>query len=180
MDKRWGGWYHSFRWKFFVSQCAKTSWGPSMFQKFRVSKNFAHKKGISLFYVDFFASQGQKNLPFEKILVSNIFIHRRGHHGFVETFLLHMTEKLQMRPCCVSEFFSFGKKFLDNRWGVYQVIPSKLFLSHSAEKICCVTLQCFRKFLVWEKIYGGEMGGIIFFRRNFLSHSAEKFRRGTL
>ena len=33
MDKRWGGGYLFFRRKFFVSQCPKTSWGPSMFRK---------------------------------------------------------------------------------------------------------------------------------------------------
>ena len=148
-----------------------------------VSENFGYRKilrirrGYHYSTLNFFASQGQKNLPFEKILVSNIFMHRRGHHGFVETFLFHMTEKLQMRPFCVSEIFSFGKKFMDNRWGVYQVIPSKLFLSHSAEKICDVTL-CFRKFLVWVKIYGGEMGGIIFFRRKFFCLTVPKNSAG--
>ena len=64
--------------------------------------------------------------------------------------------------------------------GVYQVIPSKLFLSHSAEKIYGITLQCFRKFLVWEKIYEGEMGVLFYFVENFLTHSAEKFRGETI
>ena len=37
-------------WKFFVSQCRKCLGGTMQcFRKFRVSKNFMHKKGISLF-----------------------------------------------------------------------------------------------------------------------------------
>ena len=49
----------------------------------------------------------------------------------------------------------------------YQVIPSKMFMSQSDEKVCGVTLQCFRKFLVWKKIYGGEMGGLFFSSKIF-------------
>ena len=50
----------------------------------------------------------------------------------------------------------------------------EMFLSQSAEKNCRVTLQCFRSFLVWEKIYGEEMGVLLFPVENFLFHSAKK------
>ena len=58
--------------------------------------------------------------------------------------------------------------------GVCQVIPSKLFLSHSAEKNCGVTLQRFRKFPVCETIYGGEIRLLIFFRRKFFVSQCPK------
>ena len=38
----------------------------------------------------------------------------------------------------------------------------EMFLSQSAKKNCRVTLQCFRNFLVWEKIYREEMGVLLF------------------
>ena len=42
-----------FRWKFIVSQCRKVSWRkPSVFQK-NSGKVFMHKRGLSLFPVDF-------------------------------------------------------------------------------------------------------------------------------
>ena len=53
---------------------------------------------------------------------------------------------------------------MDNRWwGVgYQVILSKMFLSHSAEKVRGVTLQCFRKLLIGKNLWRRD-GGYYFF-----------------
>ena len=51
-------------------------------------------------------------------------------------------------------------------------------MSHSAENFRKGILLFLRKFLV-SKSFMDEKGGISFFRQNFLSHSAEKFRIGT-
>ena len=65
---------------FFVPHSAeKIRWGTlQCFRKFRVSKNFTHKKGLSLFSVDFLSFSADKIcrgalLCFKKILVSKIF-----------------------------------------------------------------------------------------------------------
>ena len=58
--------------------------------------------------------------------------------------------------------------------GGYQVIPLKFFLCQRAEKNCGVTLQCFRKNLVWEKISGEEVKGITFSRRIFFCVTVPK------
>ena len=70
---------------FFVSQCRKILWRTiQCFRKLRLSKNFMHKKGISLFSVENFLSHSAEKirkgtlLCFKKILVSKIFMHRRG------------------------------------------------------------------------------------------------------
>ena len=83
-----------------------------------------------------------------KFLVMKIFMHRRGHHGFVENFLSHRTEtkKFVKEPFCVSEIFWCRKKFMDKR-GVSRFSVEN-FLSHSAEKLHKGTLLCFRNFLV--------------------------------
>ena len=64
---------------------------------------------------------------------------------------------------------------MDNRWWgvVYQVIPSKMFLSHSAEKVRGVTLQCFRKLLLRKNLWRRD-GVLLRSVENFLSQSAEK------
>ena len=140
----------------------------------KVSENFGYRKILRIRRVyhystfNFFLPHRAKKICLPKKFWYRIFSCIGGwHHGFVENFLFHTTEKLQMHPFCVSEIFSFGKNFMDNRWGVYQVIPSKLFLSHSSEKICGVTLQRFRKFPVWEKNYGGEMGYYFYLSKIF-------------
>ena len=74
--------------------------------------------------------------------------------------------------------FLVAKKFMDKREREVSRFPSKKF---------CLTVP--RKFvgepfsvsliLGIEKFYASE-GYVTFFCRNFLSHSAEKYRRGTL
>ena len=62
----------------------------------------------------------------------------------------------------------------------YRVIPSNMFLSHNAEKVRGVTLQCFRNIPIGKNLWRRD-GGYYFFPSNFfLSHSAEKFRGRTL
>ena len=62
--------------------------------------------------------------------------------------------------------------------GGYQVLLSKLFLSHSAEKIRGVTLQCFGKFIVWDKNLWRRDGGITFFRRKIFVSQCQKVSWG--
>ena len=51
-------------------------------------------------------------------------------------------------------------------------------MSRNAENFRKEILLFLRKFLV-SKSFMDEKGGITFFRRKFLSHSAEKLRKGT-
>ena len=64
---------------------------------------------------------------------------------------------------------------MDNRWwGVgYQVIPSKMFLSHSTEKARGVTLQCFRKILLRKNLWKSD-GGYYFFPSKFFCITVPK------
>ena len=54
---------------------------------------------------------------FQKILVSKIFMHRRGHYGFVENFLSHRTEKLRTGSLLCFRNFLVWKKLMDKRGG---------------------------------------------------------------
>ena len=68
-----------------------------------VSENFGCRKILRIkrgyhYSTLIFLPHRAKISAFRKILVSNIFMHRRGHHGFVETFLLHMTENFKCVP----------------------------------------------------------------------------------
>ena len=72
-----------------------------------------------------------------------------------------------------------------DEWGggrEYHDFPSKIFCltvpkNFADEPFCAV----FQKISGSEKVYGKEgRGSIKIFRRNFLSHSAENFRRGIL
>ena len=123
-----------------------------------------------------------------------------------------------MGPFCVSESFSYGKKFKDNRWGVsaYSVencfclkVPKKFVgepfsvslisgiekvwrrggYQDFTSKIFCLTvpkISLGESFIVAlisgiEKVWRRGGGGVSRFSvENFLSHSAENFRRGIL
>ena len=150
-----------------------------MFQKiFSVGKNLWRRDcGYYFFPLNFLSHSAKNNLSFEKILVSKIFMHRSGDATMIcRNFFVSHDRKTSYWVPCVSEIFSYGKKFMDNRWwGVgYQVIPSKMFLSHSAEKVRGVTLQCFRKPLMGKNLWRRD-GGITFFRRKFFVSQCRKF-----
>ena len=80
--------------------------------------------------------------------------------------------------------FSRAEKFMDQRrGGEYQAFPSKTFClrvpkTFVEETLCAVFQKVFKS----GKVYGSEAGRRVssFSVENFLSHSAEKFRRGTL
>ena len=97
----------------------------------------------------------------------------------VENCLSHSAEKFRrgIPYCCIN----FGyRKSLDKRGGGYQDFPSKI--------ICLTVSKTFAgepfrvsESLLTEKLYELEGVGVsIFSVENFLSQSAEKFRRGTI
>ena len=99
--------------------------------------------------------------------------------GFsVEKLLSHSAEKFGPGTLLCFRNFLVPKNVRDKRGGGYHDFLSKLF---------CLTVpknfvgQPFRVSLISdiEKFYASE-GYVTIFCRNFLSHNAETFRRGTL
>ena len=132
-----------------------------------------HKKGISLNSVEKSLSHSaNKNgrrtlLCFERILVSKIFMQRRGggEGSFTvlsKFFLSHRTEKTSPGNHSVFQKISGREKyFMDKRGkrgGGYHDFPSK-FLSYCTEIFHWRTLWCFRKILL-SKIFMQRRGGI--------------------
>ena len=128
-------------------------------------------------------------LCFTKFLVPKKFMDKRGGGGgkkyqnfLSKMFLSHSAEKIRRGTllCCVSENFRW-RKSLSIRRGEYQDFPSKFF---------CLTVPknavgepfSLSLFSGIEKVLMRGWGGAVsrFSVENFLSHSAEKFRRGTL
>ena len=74
--------------------------------------------------------------------------------------------------------FPGAKKFMDKK-GEYQDFPSKIFCltvpKHFVEEPFCAVFQ---KISVSQKVYALRGGESRFSVENFLSHSAENFRRG--
>ena len=97
-----------------------------------------------------------------------------------KTFCLTVPKNFVVETfCAVFQKFPVAKKFMDKGGGEYQDFPSKIF---------CLTVP---KISVGESFTVALNSGIekVWIRRggvsgfsveNFLSHSAEKFRRGTL
>ena len=107
-------------------------------RKVRVSKNFMHKKGISLFpFEDFLSHSAEKIrrgtlLCFRKFLVWKKIGNKRGwgYHDFRTKFFC-LTVPKDFLGVPLFQKCSGIEKFLDNR-GI--TILSKFFLSHSAKK----------------------------------------------
>ena len=87
MDKRGGGGENirTFCRLFFVSQYRRIRRGTlRCSRKFRVSKNFMHKRSISGFSIDYYLSHSTKELRrgtlpcLRKIVILKIFMHKRG------------------------------------------------------------------------------------------------------
>ena len=117
-DRLGGGGITFFRRIFFVSQCRKILWATlQCFRKFGVSKIFMHKKGISLFSVDFFCFTVPIKFVGEPLRVSKKFWYRKflciggGHHGFVDFFSQDRNEKLPKGTLLFSRKFLVSKKF---------------------------------------------------------------------
>ncbi len=96
--------------------------------------DFGYRKILCLgglchdFLSNFFVSQYQKTMDVSRFRFENFFLTVPKH--IIETLL-----------CCVSENFWKRKSLWIRRRGKYQDFPSKVFLSHSAEKIRRGTLQ---------------------------------------
>ena len=106
---------------FYVTRYRKVSFrNISVFQKKSCIAKFNHKKGLSLNSVEKFLSHSaDKNLSrtllcFERILVSKIFMHRRGGITVLSKsfFISQDRKKFAREPFCVSEKFRYGKKFM--------------------------------------------------------------------
>ena len=131
-----------------------------------------HKKGISLFSVEFFLSQSAKKnrkgtLPyFENIPVSKNFMHRRGASRFCRIFLSHLTETESF----VKEHFCLPENcwYRKNLWirGGISRFSVEIFMSHSTEKIREHPFNVSEN-LGYRKILC-IIGGITIFRRKFL------------
>ena len=156
-------------------------------RKFRVAKNFMHKKGISLKCVEKSLSHSADKirrrtlLCFERILVSKIFKQRRGEALRFSRKFFHLTGPKKRRQGTILCFRKFlvGKNILWIRGGGYHDCPSK-FLSHCTEIFHWGTLWCFRKFLS-SKIFMHSRGGITVLSKLFVSQDRnEKFCKGTL
>ena len=81
--------------------------------------------------------------------------------------------------CAVFHFFVF-RKSMDERMRVSR-FSVEIYLSHSAEKFCRRTLQCFINFGYRKRFcFRGLCHDSRFSVEYFLSHSAEKFCRLTL
>ena len=122
----------------------------------------------------------EERVCFRKFRVSKNFMPQRGISRFsIENLLSHSTEKLRRGTLLCFTKILVSKKFMDKRGGgEYHDFLSKLF---------CLTVpknfagEPFSVSLISgiEKFYASE-SDVTILCRNFLSHSAEKFRRGTL
>ena len=169
---------------FFVSQCRKISWGTlQCFGKFRVSKNFRHKRGgggVFRSSVKKFSSHSTETfregtlLCFRKLLVSKNFMNKRGEGEGVSrfsdgNFLSHSTGNLRRKNLSVSENFWY-QKILCIRRG-YHHFPSTFF--------CFTVPKNFagESFLVSEKFWYRNFSCIFMHKRGAVSRfSVVKFR----
>ena len=147
-----------------------------------VSKNFGSRKilrirrGYHYFTLNVFCLTGLRNQSFERILVSKIFMHR-SNKDLSKLFCFTWPKNFIMRPFCVSEIFSYGKKFMDNRWGV-SGCSVEIVLSYSNETFPRGTLLCFGKFTV-SKNFMDKRGISQFSVEDLFLHTTEKLRKGT-
>ena len=100
----------------------------------------------------------ESTLLFQKIVLSKIFIHRRGPSRFCRNFLSHRTETKSFvkERFCFSENFWYRKIFWI-RGGISR-FSVEIFMSHSAERFRKGILLFFRKFLVSKSLMD-EKGG---------------------
>ena len=118
-----------------------------------------HKKGISLNSVEKFLSHSADKirrrtlLCFERILVSKIFMRRRGASRFCRIFLSHRTEtkRFVKEPFCFPENFWYRKNFMDKRGHI--TIFSRNFYVSQCRKISLENTSMFQKIWGIEKFY---------------------------
>ena len=159
-----------------------------MFQKLSGrEKNFMDKGGGITIFRRSFCLIVLKKFIGEHFGVSENFFYRKfscirgggGASWFCRNFLPHRTEteSFVKEPFCFPEVFWYRKK-LWIRGGISRFSIENL-LFHSTEKLRRGTLLCSRKILVSKNVKDKRGGEYHNFPSNFfLSHSAEKFRRG--
>ena len=116
---------------------------------------------------------------FRKILLSKIFMHRRGGITVLSKFFVSQDreEKFCKGTLLFSGNFLVSKKFMDKRG--YITIFSQNFYVSQCWKISWASLQCFKKFGV-SKNFMHNREHHVFPSKFFLSHNAEKHHEGTL
>ena len=158
------------------------------FQKILVSKSFKQRRGeASLYCRNFFQLTGPKKfrqgtiLCFRKFLVGKNILWIRGggggYHDFPSKVLSHRTEVFRWRTLWCFRKILLSKILMHRRGGI--TVLSKFFLSQDPnEKLCKRTLLFSGNFFgIEKKLWVG--GGLSQFSVEiFMSHSAEKFRKG--
>ena len=112
-------------------------------RKFWLSKNFMHKKGISLFSLEFFCLTVPKNFVGEPFCVSKNFwygkklwLKRGGYHDFPSNICLTVPKKFVGEPFGVSEKLGYRKTLCIKggegitilRWKILDLILPKKFV----------------------------------------------------
>ena len=141
--------------------------------------------GVSRFLVKSFLSHSAEkfrrgtlqcvtNFGYRKILCFREFC-----HDFLLNFFCLTVPKIFVEDPSVFQRIS-GSENVYAYEGKISIFYGKFVLSQY-RKLRRWTLLCFTKFLVSKKFMYKRGGGVSrFFVKSFLSHSAEKFRRGTL
>ena len=112
------------------------------------------------------------HLCLRKILLSKIFVHKRGRCITVlrRIFWSHSTETFRRgTPQCFGKFV-VSKHVKYKRGGGYQDLASKLFCLTQAKSLVGGTLLCFKKFLISKNFMDkkvGEKRSITIFRQEF-------------
>ena len=150
-----------------------------------IEKVWIREGGVSKFSVENFLSHSAEKFRRGIFYCCNNFGYRKsldkrgGASRFsVENFLSHSAENFRrgIFYCCNN----FGyRKSLKKRGGEHQVFPSKIFC-HTVPKISVGEFFTVAIISDIEKVWIREGGVSRFSVENFLSHSAEKFRRGIL
>ena len=91
---------------------------------------------------------------FRKILLSKIFMHRKGASRFCRNFLSHRTETKSFvkEPFCFPEIFWYRKRFMDKRGHV--TIFSRNFYVSQCRKLSKGNPTVFEKIFGFKKVYG--------------------------
>ena len=118
-------------------------------------------------------------LCFERILVSMSFKQRRGEASQFCRKFFYLTGPRKFRQGTILCFRKFlvGKNILWIRggWGVYQDFPSKFFCLTVSKNFAGEPFSV--SLISGIEIFYALESYVTIFRRNFLSHSVEKFRR---
>ena len=174
-----------FRWKIFVSQYEKFRRANRMcLRKFRVSKNFMPKRGISRFSIKkIVVSQYRKYFVGEPFFVSETFWYRKnlwirgGRGGGSITIFRQKNVCLTVSKNLVGETFSVSlisgiERFYASE--IYLTILCRNFFCLSAEKfrrgtfLICVSEKIWYRKKLWIRGGGGKGGGsITIFSRKF-------------